>query len=243
MNYAGILAGGIGSRMGAAERPKQFLRLGSDETPILIHTLRVFLECPSIGRIVIATPAAWLEYTRVLIAENCTEEQQERICVIEGGQTRSDSLANICDYIASTYGLSTSDILVSHDAVRPFVTRRIIEENIKYAAECGCVDTVVPATDTIVVSKGGEEIDDIPQRSQFWQGQTPQSFSIRIYRGCYDALTDEQRELLTDACKVFLLNDRPVHLVMGEYSNIKITTPHDIYVATSILNGRKAEQS
>lgn len=234
MNYAGILAGGKGTRMGHTERPKQFLHL-ADGTPILIYTLRVFLACDEIAEIVIASPEAWLEYTKVLISENCTPEQASRIHVIAGGKERSDSLENICAFIEESWGLSDDDILVSHDAVRPFVTERIIRENIEFTKLDGCVDTVVPATDTIVVSEGGEVIDNIPPRSQFYQGQTPQSFFIREYREAFDSLTAEQKAVLTDACKVYVFHGKPVHLVMGEYSNIKITTPHDIHVATSIM--------
>ena len=72
--------------------------------------------------------------------------------MITSGKERFDSLANVCNFIEATFGLSDDEILVSHDAVRPFVTDLIIAENIKFATEYGCVDTVVPATDTIVVS-------------------------------------------------------------------------------------------
>jgi 2-C-methyl-D-erythritol 4-phosphate cytidylyltransferase len=241
MNYAGILAGGKGTRMGITERPKQFLRLGAEEKPIIIYTIEAFLTCKDIDCITIATPLAWVEYTEVLVYENFDEESCSRITVIQGGKERSDSLDNICTYIEDTWGLTDDDILVSHDAVRPFVTQRIIEENVRFAREVGCVDTVVPSTDTIVVSVEGKTIDEIPPRSQFYQGQTPQSFSIKEYLEAYNALTDEQKAILTDACKVYLFNNKPVHLVMGEYSNIKITTPYDIHVAESILSERGTE--
>jgi D-ribitol-5-phosphate cytidylyltransferase len=242
MNYAGILAGGKGSRMGVTERPKQFLHMGDDGTPIIVHTLRAFLNCDDIDGIVIACPQAWLEYTKVLVAENCTPKEQGRIYVIAGGKERFDSLANICSFIEGNFGLTDNDILVSHDAVRPFVTQRILEENIEMAAKYGCVDTVVPSTDTIVVSYEGRQIDDISPRSQFYQGQTPQSFRITEYRAAFDALTEEQKATLTDACKVYLLNDKPVHLVMGEYCNIKITTPHDLNVGESILAAARQQK-
>ncbi|MGI6032794.1 MAG: 2-C-methyl-D-erythritol 4-phosphate cytidylyltransferase [Coriobacteriales bacterium] len=234
MIYAGILAGGKGKRMGHTERPKQFLKL-ADGTPIIIHTLQAFLACEEISQIVIASPEAWREYTEVVVNENCSAEEVERIHIISGGKERSDSLENICDYIDSTWGLRDDDVLVSHDAVRPFVTERIIRENIEYTKKYGCVDTVVPATDTIVVSEGGETIDSIPPRAQFYQGQTPQSFFIKEYLDAFASLTAEQRRTLTDACKVYVFHGKQVYLVMGEYSNIKITTPHDIHVATSIL--------
>lgn len=236
MNYAGILAGGRGTRFGSTERPKQFLRMGSSSAPLLIYTIRAFLACDGIDRVIVASPADWLEYTRVLIAENCTPEQAARIHVIEGGEERSSSLENICTFIEREFGLEDDDILVSHDAVRPFVTQRIIEENIEKARTGGCTDTVVPATDTIVVSANGSTIDSIPLRSEYYQGQTPQSFFIKEYLELYRALSNEQRSTLTDACKVYLLQGRQVHLVMGEYNNIKITTPHDVHVANKILD-------
>lgn len=237
MNYAGILAGGSGKRMGVTTRPKQFLRLGSEGKPIIIHTLEVFLASPEIERVVVASPQAWLEYTEVLVRENFNDDLADRVHVIAGGAERSDSLENICAFIESEFGLNDDDILVSHDAVRPFLTQRIISENIEYTKKVGCVDTVVPATDTIVVSKGGELIDAIPPRDQYFQGQTPQSFYIKEYREAFASLTDEQKAVLTDACKVYIFCGKPVHLVMGEYSNIKITTPHDIHVAMNILDG------
>ena len=235
MNYAGILAGGKGARMGVTERPKQYLKVGAKETPIIVLTIRAFLQSDAIDRIVIAAPAAWSEYTEVLVGEHFGESEIARISVIEGGAERSESLKNICTFIGKTWGLTEDDVLVSHDAVRPFLTQRIIEENIRFAREVGCVHTVVPATDTIVVSLAGETIDEIPPRSQFFQGQTPQSFFIKEYLEAYEALSKEQRLALTDACKVYVFHGKPVKLVMGEYSNIKITTPHDIFVANSIL--------
>ncbi len=235
MNYAGILAGGTGSRMGDVERPKQFLHLGAQGKPVIVHTLEAFLACPDIDAVVVACPAAWAEYTEVLMSENFSTAERGRLHVVEGGGERFESLANICDFIDESFGVREGDILVSHDAVRPFVTARIIEENIAGAREHGCVDTVVPATDTIVVSDAGQAIDDIPPRSRFYQGQTPQSFRIAEYRAAYAGLSGAERESLTDACKVYLLAGKPVHLVMGEYSNIKITTKSDLSTCESIL--------
>ncbi len=239
MNYAGILAGGRGTRFGATERPKQFLRLGSASKPVIIYTVEAFLACSAIDRIIIATPSDWLEYTRVLIAENFEQTALERIDVIEGGAQRSASLENICKFIENEFGISHEDVLVSHDAVRPFVSQRVIEENVQRAREEGCVDTVVPATDTIVVSTDAKIIDSIPPRSEYYQGQTPQSFFIDEYLRLYRELDDEQRGSLTDACKVYLMHGKRVALVMGDYDNIKITTPHGVHVAAKILDDTK----
>jgi D-ribitol-5-phosphate cytidylyltransferase len=182
-----------------------------------------------------------VEYTEVLVSENIDEAEQGRIHVVAGGAERFESLGNICDFIEEEFGVQDDDVLVSHDAVRPFLTQRILAENIAGAREHGCVDTVVPATDTIVVSETGRDIDEIPPRGRFYQGQTPQTFRIAEYRAAFATLTGEQRASLTDACKVYLLAGKPVHLVMGEYSNVKITTRSDLDVCESILASRDAE--
>lgn len=242
MIYAGILAGGRGTRMGRTERPKQFLQL-ADGTPIVIRTLRAFLAVGEISQVVVASEPSWADYLRSLVDESFVPEVSVRVHVIDGGAARSDSLANICAHIERTWGLDDDDILVSHDAVRPFVTERIIRDNIEGARAHGCVDTVVPATDTIVVSNSGEHANGIPDRSRFYQGQTPQSFFIREYQEAFASLSSGQKGALTDACMVYMFCGKPVYLVRGEYSNIKITTRHDIHVATSIMEDERGDVS
>ena len=100
------------------------------------------------------------------------------IVVLKGGDTRNDTIINSINYIKENFDIDDDSIIVTHDSVRPFVTHRIIEDNINAAIEFGACDTVVPATDTIVESVDGEIIKDIPLRDNFYQGQTPQSFKI-----------------------------------------------------------------
>ena len=124
---------------------------------------------------------------------------------------------------------------MTHDSVRPFVTHRILEENIRYAREYGACDTVIPASDTIVQSLDHEKISDIPDRRFMYQGQTPQSFRVKQLRDIYESLTDEEKEILTDASKIMVLKGHHVHLVRGEVYNIKITYPYDVTVAKALL--------
>ena len=135
--------------------------------------------------------------------------------------------------------LTEDTIIVTHDSVRPFVTYRIIEENIKFARNFGACDTVIPASDTIVESRDGSFISNIPEREKMFQGQTPQSFKAKHLRKIYQSLTDAERAILTDACKIYVLKNEPVYLVEGEVSNIKITYPHDLRVAEAILGGNQ----
>ena len=128
-------------------------------------------------------------------------------------------------------------IIVTHDSVRPFLTYRIIEDNIRYAQEYGACDTVIPASDTIVESVGHEVISNIPDRSVMYQGQTPQSFKAKKLKELYEGLTEDEKEILTDACKIFVIKGQDVHLVEGEVFNIKITYPYDLRVAETLIKG------
>ena len=138
------------------------------------------------------------------------------------------------DYINENYS-NEDNILITHDAVRPFVNHRIIDDNIEAAIKHGACNTIIPATDTIVKSSEGDFVDEIPDRAQLYQGQTPQSFRLNLLNELYDKLDENQRKNLTDACKIFTLNDVPVAIVEGDVSNIKITYPHDLKVANFIL--------
>ena len=229
--YGAILAGGIGTRMGNVEKPKQFLEIGG--RPVIIHTVEKFVVHPGFDKILILSPKAWLGYTEDILRKYIPGS--EAISVIEGGSTRNETIMNAIRYIERTDGLEEDTIIVTHDSVRPFVTYRILDENIRYAREYGACDTVVPASDTIVQALDNEKITDIPDRRFMYQGQTPQSFHARRLKELYENLTDQEREILTDACKILVLKGEHVHLVQGEVSNIKITYPYDITVAHALL--------
>jgi 2-C-methyl-D-erythritol 4-phosphate cytidylyltransferase len=231
MIIAAILAGGVGSRMGNVNTPKQYLQLGGK--PILVHTAEKFLVHPLVEHVVVLTPHAWLDFTRDILAEHLPRDRQA--AVTEGGDTRNNTLRAALQYAAQRFGEQEDHILITHDAVRPFVTHRIISDNIDAARAHGACDTVVPATDTIVRSDDGEFITRIPPRKTMYQGQTPQSFRAGRLRELMDPLLPEEEAVLTDACKIYSLRGEPVALVRGEIHNIKITYPYDLTVAHALL--------
>ena len=235
--YGVVLAGGIGSRMGNAEKPKQFLELGG--RPVIIHTLEKFVVHPGFEEVLVLSPKAWISYTRDIIRKYIPDTG--RIKVLEGGQTRNETVMNAIRYIEEKGDLDEDTVVVTHDSVRPFVTHRILEENIRYAQEFGACDTVIPASDTIVHSADHLAVTDIPDRKYMYQGQTPQSFHAKKLKDTYEALTQEEREILTDTCKIMVLKGEHVHLVQGEVFNIKITYPYDLTVAQSLL-GQEVEK-
>ncbi len=231
MIFAVILAGGTGSRMGSTDMPKQFLEIKGK--PILNHTVEKFLPNPKFEKIIILSPRAWIGHTKEIIRKFTGDS--ERITVIEGGKTRNETIMNAIDYIDKNYTLDDDTIIVTHDSVRPFVTHRIIEDNIKAAQLSGACDTVIPASDTIVEGDG-RKITDIPDRRKMYQGQTPQSFKAKLLRDTYMSLTADEKDILTDAAKILVMKGMDVSLVQGETYNIKITYPYDLKIARSLLD-------
>lgn len=233
MIFGAILAGGVGSRMNIADMPKQFLPLG--EKPIIVHTIEKFLLNDKFDKIYVGVHADWLLHMSDLLKKYSLAD--ERIELVRGGKDRTESILNIIKKIENDESLSLSDndIIVTHDSVRPFVTSRIIDENISMALKFGACDTVVSSVDTIITSKQGDTIDSVPERSTMYQGQTPQSFNLKLIKKLYDELTIGEKNILTDACKVCVLKNVPVRLVRGEYSNFKITTVTDYKIAQSMV--------
>ena len=231
MTYGVILAGGIGSRMGG-DKPKQYLTV--KDKPIIIYTIEKFLVVPEFEKVIVLCPKQWVEHTKNLIEKHIAPAK-DRVAVIEGGSTRNETIMNAIKLIENEGNLNDDTIIVTHDSVRPFVTHRIIEENIKAAEEFGACDTVVPATDTIVEAIDNTTISNIPDRSKMYQGQTPQSFKALKLKNMYESLTDEEKDILTDAAKIFVIKGEKVALVQGETFNMKITYPYDLRVAKSLL--------
>jgi 2-C-methyl-D-erythritol 4-phosphate cytidylyltransferase len=236
MIYGVVLAGGIGSRMGNMDKPKQYLLVG--DKPILIHTLEKFYIESEFEKVLVLCPQEWVAHTRNLIRKYLGDTG-DRVVVLQGGSTRNETIMNSIAYIEEKDGLDEDTIIVTHDSVRPFVTQRIIEENIKYAKKYGACDTAVAATDTIVCSDDNDIISDIPERRKMYQGQTPQTFQALKLKNLYYSLSEEEKNILTDAAKIFVMKGEKVHIVDGEVFNIKITYPYDLRVAEALLKGEK----
>lgn len=231
MVYGVILAGGVGSRMGG-DKPKQYMTLKG--RPIIIYTIEKFFACPDFEKIIVLCPEQWEEHTKDLIKKYIAPAE-DRIIVARGGETRNETIMNAVDIIEKSGDLDDDTIIVTHDSVRPFVTSRILSENIEACKKYGACDTVVKATDTIVESTNASSITAVPDRKYMYQGQTPQSFKAMKLKRLYNSLSVQEKEILTDAAKIFVLKGEPVALVDGEDFNIKITYPFDLRVAKSLL--------
>lgn len=230
--FAAILAGGMGTRMQSAEKPKQFLEVGGK--PIIIHTIEKFISIENFTKILVLTPEDWVDYTRDLIEKYMGTDSG--VLVLPGGADRNETLMCALAYIEEHYKVDADTILVTHDAVRPFATERIIKENIEAARTYGACGTAIPATDTIVQSHDGTYMEAIPDRSCMYQQQTPQSFRVTLLKETYALLNEEERKSLTDACKILVLKGVPVYMVMGDSCNIKITYPEDLLLSEVLVH-------
>lgn len=236
MVFGAILAGGTGSRMGNYTLPKQFLPLGNK--PIVVHVVEKFLIHPEIDCVVVGVNPEWHQYMEDLIEKYFPNRQD--LVLVDGGTDRNSTIYNIIQAIRKI-SQNDEDVVVTHDAVRPFVTVKMISENIALATKYGVCDTVIPATDTIVYSGNHEYITDIPVRKNTYQGQTPQSFQIKLFEDVYQQMTEEELAVVTDACKMFMLKGYKVYLAQGSISNIKITYAEDYKTAQIMLNNNMGD--
>lgn len=190
MIFAGILAGGSGKRMKYSDRPKQFIEL--QDKPVIIHTIEKFLTIGEITEIYVGMNKEWVNYFEDLMIKFLPETNIP-VTTIIGGESRNETIEKILLSIKERYKVNNEDFIITHDAVRPFVSYRIIKENIAQMQNYDMVDTVIPVVDTIVESKDGRVITDIPNRSTMYKGQTPQTFLINKYLEFYQNMDEVER--------------------------------------------------
>ena len=234
MNIAIIFAGGTGSRVGNT-LPKQFLDV--DGMPILIHTLNLFQNHPEIHKIYLAVPENFVSHSHHLA-------QQYQITklsgVVVGGETAQESI-----YITLQKAAQENpgdSIVLLHDGVRPCVTPSVISGNIRAVREKGNAITCIPGTETIILSSDGACVEDVTVRKQTFTAQAPQSFYLQDILFYHDRIRATQTgyENMVDACTILNTLGIKAHMVMGNWGNIKITTPEDIYFFRSMLHYNKS---
>ena len=238
MNYAVILAGGTGSRMKSINVPKQYFEI--NEIPILIYTLKTFVKINCFDYIYIAIDDYYTEHVNSLLKKHFDEDIISKITLVNGGNERIDSIHNVIKSI-EVNELNENDIIVIHDGVRPFVTEKIILDNIEGAKKYGATVTSVPVNDTILLSTDGDYVDRIPIRKTLFNGQSPDSFNLKTFIELENKLTDEQKEIITGTSQVCTLNNYPIKMIEGDAINFKITTDADLELAEHIILKRKEE--
>lgn len=238
MNYAVLLAGGTGSRMKSIEIPKQYYEI--DEIPIIVYTLKTFIKVDCFDHIYIAVNDEFKDYMNSILKKYIDEKNISKITLVSGGNERIDSIHNVITTIDKN-NINDDDIIVIHDAVRPFVTEKIIIDNIEGAKKYGATVTSVPVNDTILLSTDGHYVDRIPLRKTLFHGQSPDSFNLKTFIDLENKLTDEQKEIITGTSQICTLNNYPIKMIEGDAGNFKITTGADLDLAEHIIFKRKGE--
>jgi 2-C-methyl-D-erythritol 4-phosphate cytidylyltransferase len=225
--FALIPAAGMGKRMGAGSN-KQYLLL--DGMPILAHTIRLFEQAPFIDGIYLVSPEKEIPF--------CQSEVVERYgfakvrAIVAGGAERQHSVMNGLDAME---GMKHDDLVLIHDGVRPFVPVEALQRAAAAADQFGGAVVAVPAKDTVKIVRQGV-IVETPSREELWLAQTPQAFRYGLIRAAYQAAAEEGF-LGTDDASLMERQGWQLPVVMGDYRNIKITTPEDMVLAEAFLRG------
>lgn len=225
-----IPAAGSGSRMGT-EVPKPYLTI-SGKT-VLEHTLNCFAGIKGLKQVVISTSVQYIDFTRKK-AEQLFPELE--IDVVMGGKERQDSICNALSAVNQDI-----DLVIVHDAVRPFISSHQIYDCIYSASEKGAAIIAVPVKDTIKKADRYMNIAETPQRKYLWQAQTPQVFSRKLIMNAYCEAKKSDFQGTDDASLVERLG-LPVAIVEGDRMNFKLTYPLDFKIAESLINGKLREE-
>lgn len=216
-----LLMAGNGSRFGST-LPKQFHRLGGKK--IYQHTLDVFLHSALFDEILLICPS--------MMCDTIRQEVPERIRVIAGGESRQES-----SYLG-LLACSDAHIVCIHDAVRPFITKEMLKENISKAEQFGAVDTCIASADTLVYAPQSTEISAIPLRDHYLRGQTPQTFQYPLIMQAHRHALEKKIAHRSDDCSLVLDMNHPIQIAQGNEYNIKITTELDLCLAEQIFRLR-----
>ena len=232
MNYGVILAGGSGSRMKSIDIPKQYYEIKG--IPIIIYTLKTFMNLKCFDYIYIAIDNTFTDFMNSHLEKYFDKNDISKITLVNGGKERIDSIHNVIEAI-DMETVTNEDVIVIHDAVRPFVTEKIILDNIEGAKKYGATVTSVPVNDTILLSTDGDYVDRIPIRKTLFHGQSPDSFNLKTFIDLENKLTEEQKEIITGTSQICTLNDYPIKMIDGDTANFKITTDADLDLAEYII--------
>lgn len=228
-------AAGLGTRMGREKSGvsrKQFMLL--EGAPIMIHTIRKFLHCPSVTDIVVALRAEDMDWARGLIHQ---EHPSKPVRVVEGGETRQQSVENALAALSPD-----TELVAVHDAVRPFIDSELVEKVIAEAAQCGAAIVGIVPVDTVKRVHKNKIRTTLP-REHLVLAQTPQVFRFDLLKRAFEMARDDSFLGTDESSLVERLEQVEVSVVQGTDRNIKITKPSDMDLARLFLAEEIAGQT
>lgn len=229
-----IFAGGTGRRMNSRSKPKQFLEMHGK--PIIIYTLEHFEYHEQIDNIVVVCLKDWIGELEGLLKRFGILKIKK---IVPGGETGHDSIHN--GLMAMEEFCKKDDIVLIHDGVRPLITEKLITENIESVKTYGSAITSEMARESIVRSRDGAEICEVPQRDQMYIAKAPQSFYYGKILRLYEMARKDNIKSI-DPSHLCSLYQEPMHLLPGTKNNIKITEPADFYIYRALYEALESQQ-
>jgi len=229
-NIAVILASGSSERLSNLNTVKQFVKVAGKT--VIEHTLDVFEKNTNIDEIVIVTRDDYKNYCCDLVNKNNYKKVHK---ILSGGKTRQES----SEIAVMAIDAEDNDNILIHDAVRPFISDKIINDCIKALGKYSAIDVAIPSADTIIQVDDNQIIKDIPKRKYLRRGQTPQAFKYSVIKKAHELAKNNPNVQVTDDCgliKYFNLGE--IFVVEGDDYNIKITYPIDIDIADKLFQIR-----
>ncbi len=224
MRYGIILASGTGTRF-KSDLPKQFVKIAGKT--VLEHTVEAFERSKYIDKIIIViTPQYRYTLEEILLKNN----YKKIFSILNGGETRKES-----SYIAvSSIDDQEESLVLIHDCARPFVSEDILRNCVKALEKYDAVDVAMQSADTLIEINEENEIKEIPARSFFRRGQTPQAFKLSVIKKAHELSKGDEH--FTDDCGLVIKHNLcPIYVVEGENKNIKVTLPEDIFLADKLF--------
>lgn len=230
MNIALIVAAGSGSRMENADRPKQFILINNQ--PLMIYAIKAFQAHEKIDAIVVVTNNQFVEQVK----QWCKDYQLSKVrLVVPGGHTRQESVYLGLQAVKSISLDLENDIVLIHDAARPLVDQAVIDANISACSSYGATCTAIKVKDTIARSNNVQTINEVVNRQELYQCQTPQAFKLSLILLAHEQSKNNAFNTATDDAQLVLALNKDVYLVEGSSLNFKITTDSDLVLLNALL--------
>ncbi len=219
-----LLLGGSGSRF-KESLPKQFLDLSGKK--LFLYALETFLKSPLIHQVVIVYNENFLDLVTQTIYSDCKTDKS--VVLVPGGASRQESA------YAGLKACPQTDIVLIHDAARPFVTQEMIQKSIAAMSEYDAACVAIPCTDTLFQLDSTGNVTDILDRTQFHRAQTPQTFRYPVIMKAHNTALQNGVTSASDDCSLVVSLKKTIHLVPGREENIKVTQPTDLLMAEHII--------